>query len=437
MISTEDMAVVHARLLQESDENLALRAAVDAEHNSSRQIPLLRKHLSDIEKAMIADCTFYQKEESFLQSQLTALSKRVNTIPDPSALELRLADDTDRLSGLIEIESQLIDDLSVLALQEDDLGAKRDAIKICIAKYQVMEPQVQSCLGLAMLVQDGIARIDQQAVVRGVQKGKRKRLTNWLAQTEEVGAYQREALAAVKSEELVVVQSVLAREADLRQVERVLSGLGAEFTQLRAMVEAEGMERERVKKDGMKEIQRALEDIRKAEEEVAAIEKATDFMRHDVATYHISERKLIQKKLDMVQQLSKRLQNERKNVMATPVAAAVVDDLTESLSAEMVEKQELIDAVKMQEEKIKWLRAENERKSIIIRELRGMAIPKSGEKRSEEELLADIDDFLGDIQVQNEVHFENLQIAGFEAEGLEAEGKSLDGFLRDVSTDDV
>jgi hypothetical protein len=58
-----------------------------------------------------------------------------------------------------------------------------------------------------------------------------------------------------------------------------------------------------------------------------------------------------------------------------------------------------------------------------------MIIPKSGDDRTIADVLKDFQRFLDDTQIQHECFFENLQIASFEAEGLEDERASLLGFL--------
>jgi hypothetical protein len=320
----------------------------------------------------------------------------------------------------------------MLALNEDDLGASRDAIKTFIAKFQVIHPQVHSCLGLALQVHDLVGRRDMQMALRAAQKGRRKRLTNWLSQTEEVGFHQREALESVTAEASSLNQTVVMREVELRAVDQLLWDRKNEYSQLILAIEEEKFETEKIREERQREIDQAHAAVQEAKEEVVAIDKAVEFVRHDVETYRNSEKKLIQKKLDMMRELSKRLEQERKVVQAMPVASKVVDDLTEAMSTAMFGKQDLIEELKAKEERLKWLQAETQRKSFVISELRGMTIPKSRENRSDQEMLEDIDELLSDIQAQNEVHFENLQIAGFEAEGLEAERASLRGILKDL-----
>jgi hypothetical protein len=436
MVTAEDMAVVQARLIELSDENLELQAGLDAEQRSSLQVPLLRKCIADVERSMIAESHAFEKEQATLCSQIAAQLKRTSSqsrteISAFEALQAKLSDNTDRLSSLIEIEENLIDHLSRIAIDEDDLGSHRDALKIFIAKFQVIEPQVQSCLGLAMQVEDLIGKFAYHNAIRVAQKGRRKRLINWFTETQAVNAHQREVLAARFEVFLIQSGKAVQKEAELSEVDRVLNGLQTELAGRSIDINTEEAEQERIRANIREIIEQAKLDLQREEQQIDQIDQQSRFLAQDIATYHISEKKLVEKKFRMVQQLSQRLEIERKALERAEMAPNVVDQLTERMSAEMFEKQDLAENVFKHETKLQWLRAEIERKTNIVTELRQMTILTSDGVRTEGELMTDIDNLLSDIQAQNEVHFENLQIAGFEAEGLEAERSSLRGILQE------
>jgi hypothetical protein len=118
---------------------------------------------------------------------------------------------------------------------------------------------------------------------------------------------------------------------------------------------------------------------------------------------------------------------ERDILRAVQIAPAIIDELTKTISTEMIDKQAVVEQVKRLQDRLRWLQAETQKKSWIIGELNRMIIPRSSDN--------DFQHLVDDTQVQNECHFENLQIAGFETEGLEKERASLIGILRDSETD--
>jgi hypothetical protein len=68
----------------------------------------------------------------------------------------------------------------------------------------------------------------------------------------------------------------------------------------------------------------------------------------------------------------------------------------------------------------------------MIGELRVMIIPKSSETRTINEALMDFEQLVSDTQMQNQCHFDNLQIAGLDVEGLESERIALLAVLREL-----
>lgn len=118
-------------------------------------------------------------------------------------------------------------------------------------------------------------------------------------------------------------------------------------------------------------------------------------------------------------------------MQAIAVAPEVIEGLAQMVSTELLEKQALVDEVSHLQKRLKWLQSETQKKSVIISELKTMMIPVASDNRRIQITMKDFQQLLDDTQVQNECHLENLQIAGFEIEGLEQERTSLLGILRE------
>jgi hypothetical protein len=164
------------------------------------------------------------------------------------------------------------------------------------------------------------------------------------------------------------------------------------------------------------------------------IEKAAESLRHEIETHDVANKKLVSKKVGIAEQLGRRLCAERETLRASEIDSSKLEDLTQTLTFEMVEKQELSDAVRRTQDRLKWLQAETQRKTLMIGELKIMIIPKSSETRTLSDALMDFEQLLSDTQMQNSCHFDNLQIAGLDLEGLEGERTSLLAVLRSLDT---
>jgi predicted nucleic acid-binding Zn-ribbon protein len=156
-------------------------------------------------------------------------------------------------------------------------------------------------------------------------------------------------------------------------------------------------------------------------------------LNHDVETHHVSRKKLLQKKLELVRELSKRLVAQRENCASMEIGSSRVEELTQAVSTKMLEKQDMLAEIKKREDRLKWLQAETQKKSAIIAELKKMIKPRSSETPTNQQTLDDFDQLLSNLEVQNECHLENLQIAGFEMGGLEEEKASLMSILGDMN----
>jgi hypothetical protein len=446
-ISEEDMAVVQGKLVELSDENFALESALRRAQDESREIPILRSRLASLQKAVTAESRAHEKETDALRAQLnpqTALSQVLKNLsrgrPAPdrseelSAAEARLNDETDRLSLTVEIAAELAEQVPVIAaevLQLDRLSAR---LKARVAEYELLQPQVFSCFGLVMFVQDQLGKLDQMGRVRIGQRGRRNRLVNWIAQTEEVQEQQKEAALAMDDELGEIAGKVAVTEAELARVREICGKRLEEYVCV--VREIQGLEKkaEEMRREVREERAHFEEEIRKDEAEIIGIESATEALRGKIGAHDVSKRNLVQERLDMVQHLSKSLADERQKVRAIAISPQVIEELAQNVSTEMLEKQSWSDEVRHCQDRLKWLQAETQKKSTMISELRTMIIPISSDSRTTEATIGDFETLLADTQVQNECLLENLQIVGFEVAGLEDERASLLGILREMDS---
>jgi chromosome segregation ATPase len=283
-----------------------------------------------------------------------------------------------------------------------------------------------------MHVQDLAARLDQLRAVLAAQRGRRHRLLNWKSQTDAVFEHQAKVVREMGDESAELARKVDANAAEFEGVQRILEDVTAEHSRVFLVLRTEESELDRVKEATESDRQKAKENREAAELRISNAEKLISTLNHDVETHHVSRRKLLQKKLDMIRELSKRLAAERQNCTSIEIGSSKVEELTQAVSTEMLEKQDMLAEIKKRKEQLKWLQAETQKKSAIIAELKKMIKPRSSESPTNRQTLDDFDQLVGNLEVQNECHLENLQIAGFEMGGLEEEKASLMSILADL-----
>jgi hypothetical protein len=433
MISPEDMKRLQEQLIELSDENLDLRSRLEAEQAKAMQTPLIKSRLAAAQKALADETRRFEKAGDAIRAQYnpqgfshmmkslgqqvgSKIARPVDRVEELTATlalaESRLADDTELLSTLIETEAHYIEHLSTHAVTEDDLLTTRDELKTFIAKYQMIEPDIRQCCGIPMALHDLAGRLERIQVARAAQRGRRNRLMNWMAQTVAINEHQGKALQSMVVEFEEAGQKVVAREVDLANVQSVLGSVIAEKSQAVLLVAAEEDKIDRIVCEVRANAERRQQERIETERRIADMEKLIATLRHDVETHHVSKRKLLQKKLDMIQQLTKRLAQERKTRDSIDVGSTRVEELAQEVSAQMLEKQGMLGEVRKREEQLKWLQAETQKKSVIIKELKTMTVSRTSDRPTPEQAVEDFDGLVNDVEVQNEGNMESLQKIG-------------------------
>jgi hypothetical protein len=279
-----------------------------------------------------------------------------------------------------------------LAVTEDDLSTTRDELKTFIAKYQLIEPDIRRCCGIPMALYDLVGRLERIHVALAAQRGRRYRLMNWMAQTVAVNEHQGKVLQSMVVEFEEAVQKVAARQVDLADVQSVLGRVIAEKLQAVLLVAAEEDEIDRIACEARANAERRQQEGIETERRMADMEKLIATLRHDVETHHVSKRKL-----DMIQQLTKRLAQERKTRDLIDVGSTRVEELAQEVRAQMLEKQGMLGEVRNREEQLKWLQAETHKKSFIIKELKTMTMSRTSDRLTPEQAVEDFYGLVNDV----------------------------------------
>jgi hypothetical protein len=103
-----------------------------------------------------------------------------------------------------------------------------------------------------------------------------------------------------------------AKEDEFEGVQCILDGSSAECSRIFLLLRAEDSEAESLRRETENERQKAKEEGEAAELRISNAEKLIPTLNHNLETLHISKRKFLQKMLDIIRELSKRLVVERK-----------------------------------------------------------------------------------------------------------------------------
>ena len=121
------------------------------------------------------------------------------------------------------------------------------------------------------------------------------------------------------------------------------------------------------------------------------------------------KKRLLKKKLDLIDQLKKRVKVEKENRSVIDVNSPAVVELTRQVNDQMLEKEAVEMELKKHEERLKWLQAEDQKKDLLIEECTRLVPVRAGEVLTEDRAWQDFVGFVDDTQVQNQCYFDDMQ----------------------------
>ena len=450
MISAEELKIVQDQIAQMQEESADLTSQIETERARSAQIHLIKSQIESSREELASMTQQFEKREEKQKRKIhSALQARtpMRAISFPSLNPLNLFktgekkdDDIDAVAARLESETaklaemdakieQLYEKLEKAATQDQEVTVYIDQVKKFIAKYEVIQPQIETCLGYEMMVQDLVARLDHLKGVRSAQKGRRYRLKNWLAQTEMIRDNSERTLEDMGHEYDELEKNLLKHENEYAEAQAKLTEVMSQCSEMMLMVANQIEENEKMKKQGDEDGEREQQECEKARQSIGDIEKATAGIRAEIGGYGLTKKRLLKKKLDLIDQLKKRVKVEKENRSVIDVNSPAVVELTRQVNDQMLEKEAVEMELKKHEERLKWLQAEDQKKDLLIEECTRLVPVRAGEVLTEDRAWQDFVGFVDDTQVQNQCYFDDMQTIGNELEGLEGENQSLRSIL--------
>jgi chromosome segregation ATPase len=301
--------------------------------------------------------------------------------------------------------------------------------------YEILKPQIETCHGLAMHIEDLTGQLENLTAIRVQQKRRRKRLESSVGETQAIADQQESAHSSLIAD---IVQFSLdndRKESENSEVQLRLATLKSEYSQTTLSLADEETEADTIRKNVRRAIEKAAADAQQSEISIRTIAKAIADLRGEIDLFPSTKQRMLQKKMGMIEQLTKRLGAERKARASVAQESSLVDELTATVGEHLLEKGDLEGEIAELSSRLAWLQAEAQKKGWMLEEVHRMIIPNEHVKLTVAQCLKDLEDLVQDTQVQYESCVENLQIADFEITGLEDERATLSGLLAELEAE--
>lgn len=453
MLSNEEFNVMKRQLVELQTENDDLSQKIEVLLESNRQINLIKQTISDIKEDVDKSKAEYTKTIESLNNQLEEYqdgkvpSSIINTFYNSFAklnfqeeLQLnnaksKLESETTNLVELSQKEAELYEKIDSTASQEQLILNQIQDYNQFFESFLVLQPQIETCKGCGLFIQDLSTRLTNLKKERSVQSGRRFRLQNWKKRKTQDYQIQSDLM--------------LKHEQDLQRINEKLSNVEGELHGIEAQLrnEVTNLSKEEysileAQSENEKYVKETENIIKKSQNHISNIKnkKIPDIEAHllsiqnEINNYGIKKKKLLQKKLEMIQQLEKRIDWERQTLQKKDIVSPIVEELTNVEEQNLLEKEQMEKEIKSLEERLQWLQADAEKKTIIIKELEKV-VPLD-QPVDEDTCLKMFYKSLDDVQVTNGALLNDLQMVGNELQGIEGENSSLKTILRQLDETD-
>lgn len=453
MLSDEEFLVMKKQLVDLQTENEEMKTKIEVLKESNRQITLIKQTISEIKEEIDKSKAEYAKTIESLNNQLEEYQdgKVPNSIIDTfynSIVKLNFQEDiqlnnakskleseTSNLVELSQKEAELYEQIDSTASQEQLISNQIQDYNNFFDSFAVLKPQIETCMGCGLFIQDLCTKLSNLKKERSVQSGRKFRLQNW--KKRKTQDYQIQSELMIKHEEdfLRINEKLNDVEIELHDTEvklrsEVTNLNKEEYDILETQSQNEKYEKET---DNLaKKAQNRISTIKN--KQIPEIDDQCINIQNEINSYGIKKKKLFQKKLQMIQQLEKRIEWERQTLQKKDIISPIVEELTNVEEQNLLEKEQIEKEIKALEERLQWLQADAEKKTLIIKELEKV-VPLD-QPVDEDTCLRMFYKSLDDVQVTNGALLNDLQMVGNELQGIEGENQSLKIILHQLDGSD-
>ncbi|OHT04129.1 hypothetical protein TRFO_06437 [Tritrichomonas foetus] len=443
MLSAEEYHVLEEQVEQLNIENDVCQQKITILLENNKEIPLLKKSIKKIKKEIAESEAEYEKTIETLNEQLNdhssitrspskslSITTSLNSLlgfPDDiqyNTAKSKLDTENERFEQLVNEEIQVAESLEKSANKEQILSNKIQDLINFIQKCEVLKPQVETYLGCGLYIQDLVSRLDDVKKQRKIQKGRQYRLNNWIAQTNAVHDSQMQIFNGLEKDLVNLGNKHKELEDDYHQVEILLRNETTKFNQEEFNILEALESKEKYEKETMNLVDQSNKKLEEMRNSIPKIDEQMKQIQNEINSHGVKKKKLLQKKLEMVQQLKKRITMERKAMQKQDISSELVMELTQVEENHLLEKEKIEKEVRLIEDKLKWLQANAEKKKQIIEELDKSVFPMD-EPVSDSQCMKMFAQSLEEVKITNSALLSDMQEIGMELAGIEGENESL------------
>ena len=443
MLSQEEFQVLEDQITQLKTENAELQQKIGVLHETNLQIPIFKEKISKIKQEIESSNAEYEKSIEDLNAQLKDTSSEpkspsktlsINSLlgfPDDiqlSTAKSKLESENEKFNELVDEEIQVAESLEKAATKEQILSNEIQDYVNFLNQCFVLKPQIETCLGCGLYLQDLCTELDLLRKERSKQNGRKYRLKNWIKQTSAVHESQLQILEGLNNDILNLTSKNKQIEDECHQIEIQLRNETTIYNQeeiknLEALEEKNNYE-----KETENIVQQKRENMEKMRQLMPKIDEHSEQIKLEIASFGMKKQKMLQKKLEMIKELKRRIVVERKNQQKQEVNSDLVMELTQVEEQHHLEKEQIEKEIKGLEDKLHWLQVDVEKKRQILEELDKTIYPMD-EPVSEERCLKMFYQSYDEVQITNNALLNDMQATGMELAGAEGENESLKTIL--------
>lgn len=449
MLSQDEFNVMKEQLIQLHSENDEMTQKIDILKESNKQITLIQQNLKSTKEEIERLQEDYEKKIESLNAQLEEYadgkipSKIMTTLYSTISIfnqedhqyasaKTKLDSECDHLVELAKDEATIFESIENLTNIEQSLSHTEQEYNDFFNKFNVLRPQIETCLGVGLYVQDLATRLDNIKKSRSVQAGRRFRLRNWQSKVKADYEAHHQLMEGHEKDHQKIQKKQEELDKILHETEISLRNEATKINQQEiAFMETQNETERYIKETG--------EIIEKLEKEIETIKTKTfpelenqiKSIQGEINNFDLKKKKLLQKKIEMIQQLEKRIKQERKDQEKKNIKSPLVLQLTEVEETHLLEKEEMERHIKSLEDRKNWLEAEVEKKGQIISEIDNAQMPMD-EPVDEETCLQMFYTFVDEIKITNRALLNDLHMFEDELEGAQGENQSLKAIIAEL-----
>jgi len=372
----------HNRL---SEMNVEYDAQIELLKAQNQQIPHLSKQLEEIKKDRERMEEMFSVEINEANMQIVNFRKSnpsirgivSSKIPEPKAqdpnimkLEQQLTKTQETLDNLESSEMSLCEEIAFYAASEQQITSEIEDMNHLQDRFSHIIPKIESIKGTGFYFQDLIVQIENLKASRSIQQGRRNKLNGWQSQALVINESQKNTLSGITFDHEKVLSLSHQEESKSILLQSQFAGLNNDFSQLLIKVSDLELQLENEQnqtQDDIKSIKLTIESNKILFDENA---KQIAGLKNQIDNYQASEKKLLQKRLDMIQQLEKRVEQEKKSKPKEDINNPFIIELTATAEELMNELESEKNELKYQEKLLQKNQDELQKKEYIIEEFK-------------------------------------------------------------------